>query len=58
MDQFSPKWMPIQEGGTAISIAHATNKPILFLGLGQEYDDIVKFDPQWLVSRLFGEAET
>ena len=45
-------------GGTAISIAHATNKPILFLGLGQEYDDIVKFDPQWLVSRLFGEAET
>ncbi|MGA3198759.1 MAG: signal recognition particle-docking protein FtsY [Halobacteriota archaeon] len=46
------------KGGTAISIAHATNKPILFLGLGQKYDDIVKFNPQWLLSRLFGEAET
>jgi len=46
------------KGGTAISIAHATNKPILFLGLGQKYDDIIKFNPQWLVSRLFGEVET
>ena len=46
------------KGGTAISIAHATHKPILFLGLGQKYDDIVKFNPQWLMSRLFDEAET
>jgi len=46
------------KGGTAISIAHATNKPILFLGLGQKYEDIVKFSPQWLVTRLFGEAQT
>jgi fused signal recognition particle receptor len=45
-------------GGTAISIAHATSKPILFLGLGQKYEDMVKFDPQWLVNRLFGEADT
>jgi len=41
------------KGGAAISIAHTTGKPILFFGVGQEYDDIVKFDPQWLVDRLF-----
>lgn len=41
------------KGGAAISIAHTTGKPILFLGIGQEYDDMIKFDPQWLVERLF-----
>jgi len=46
------------KGGTAISIAHATRKPILFMGLGQRYEDIVKFEPQWLVNRLFDEGET
>jgi fused signal recognition particle receptor len=45
------------KGGTAISIAHATNKPILFLGVGQNYEDIIKFDPQWLMTRLFDEAD-
>ena len=45
------------KGGTAISIAHATSKPILFLGIGQNYEDMVKFDPQWLMNRLFDEAD-
>lgn len=43
------------KGGAAISIAHSTSKPILFLGLGQEYDDLEKFDAEWLVDRLLGE---
>lgn len=41
------------KGGAAISIAYATGKPILFLGIGQSYKDLVKFEPQWLVARLF-----
>jgi len=41
------------KGGAAISIAYATGKPILFLGTGQGYKDLVKFDPEWLVDRLF-----
>jgi fused signal recognition particle receptor len=41
------------KGGAAISIAHTTGKPILFLGVGQEYEDIVKFDANWLIDRLF-----
>ncbi|NKQ39876.1 MAG: signal recognition particle-docking protein FtsY [Methanosarcinales archaeon] len=41
------------KGGAAISIAYITNKPILFLGMGQEYDDLKKFDPDWFIEQLF-----
>ncbi len=41
------------KGGAAISIAYTTGKPILFLGVGQTYKDLVKFDPNWLLDRLF-----
>ncbi|MDN5310640.1 MAG: fused signal recognition particle receptor [Methanolobus sp.] len=43
------------KGGAAISIAYITCKPILFLGMGQGYDDLQKFDPQWFVDQLFAE---
>ena len=43
------------KGGTAISIAHSTSKPILFFGTGQGYDDLEKFNEEWLVDRLLGE---
>jgi len=43
------------QGGAAISIAHVTGKPILFLGTGQGYDDIERFDPEWIVDELLGE---
>ena len=39
-------------GGAAISIAYVTGRPILFLGVGQGYDDIERFDPERLVDRL------
>jgi len=45
------------QGGAAISIAHVTGKPILFLGTGQEYDDLERFDPERLVDRLLGGEE-
>ncbi|HEX7628283.1 MAG TPA: signal recognition particle-docking protein FtsY, partial [Candidatus Methanoperedens sp.] len=41
------------KGGAAISISYTTGKPILFLGVGQTYKDLVKFEPQWLIARLF-----
>jgi len=43
------------KGGAALSIAHAVGKPIAFVGVGQEYDDLVPFDPNWMVERLFSE---
>ncbi|AXR79751.1 signal recognition particle-docking protein FtsY [Natrarchaeobaculum sulfurireducens] len=42
-------------GGAAISVAHVTGKPILFLGVGQGYDDIEPFDPDEMVDRLLAE---
>ncbi len=45
------------QGGAAISIAHVTGKPILFLGTGQDYDDIERFDPEWVVDELLGNAD-
>lgn len=43
------------KGGAALSIAHAVGKPIAFVGVGQDYDDLVIFNPKWMVNRLFGE---
>jgi len=43
-------------GGAAISVAHVTGKPILFLGTGQDYDDVERFDPDEMVDRLLRSA--
>jgi fused signal recognition particle receptor len=41
-------------GGAALSIAYVTGRPVVFIGVGQEYDDIQKFDPDWFTQRLVG----
>jgi len=41
------------KGGTAISISYVTGKPVLFFGVGQGYEDLVKFDSKWLLERIF-----
>jgi len=43
------------KGGAAISIAYITGKPILFFGIGQGYEDLKKFDPEWFVDQLFNQ---
>jgi fused signal recognition particle receptor len=43
------------QGGAAISVAHVTGKPILFLGTGQDYEDLERFDPERIVNELLGE---
>ena len=43
------------KGGAALSIAHTIGKPIAFVCNGQEYEDIVKFNAEWMLDRLFGE---
>jgi fused signal recognition particle receptor len=45
------------QGGAAISIAYVTGKPILFLGTGQGYEDLQRFDPEALVDSLLGVEE-
>jgi fused signal recognition particle receptor len=41
-------------GGAAISIAHTIGKPLMFLGTGQGYEDIIPFDPVQVVEELLG----
>jgi len=41
-----------EKGGTAISVSYITGKPILFLGTGQEYKNLEKFDKEKLLKQL------
>ena len=41
-----------EKGGTIISVSHATNKPIFYLGTGQEYKDLQLFDKQKFINDL------
>ncbi|KAK6075784.1 SRP54-type protein [Seiridium cupressi] len=38
--------------GTIVSIVHATNVPVLFVGVGQHYEDIRSFSVKWAVKKL------
>ncbi|MCD6143824.1 MAG: signal recognition particle-docking protein FtsY, partial [Thermococcus sp.] len=29
--------------------------PILFVGVGQGYDDLIPFDEKWILEKIFGE---
>ena len=42
------------KGGAGLSIAHATGRPIVLAGIGQGYDDLIQFEPTWLMDQLFG----
>jgi len=44
------------KGGAAISIAHTIGKPVMFLGTGQGYDDIIPFSPDRVVGELLGDG--
>ena len=41
------------KGGAALSISSAIGQPIAFVGIGQEYGDIMPFDATWIVERIF-----
>ena len=44
-------------GGAAISIKQVTNKPIKFLGMGEDLNSLEKFRPQGLASRILGMGD-
>lgn len=41
------------KGGASISISYVIQRPIMFLGTGQSYDDIIEYDPEWVLEQLF-----
>ena len=42
------------KGGAIISITYLTSKPIIYLGVGQNYNDIIPFNLDTFVESLFG----
>lgn len=40
------------KGGAILSVAHITQKPILFVGVGQGYNDLQVFKPELIVDEL------
>jgi len=41
-----------EKGGAAISVSYVTKKPILYLGVGQEYKDLQPFDKDKLLASI------
>lgn len=41
------------KGGSSLSIAYTIGKPLLFIGVGQEYKDQIPFNPEWMVQHIF-----
>ena len=41
------------KGGAALSIAHATGRPIVLAGGGPKYDDLQQIDPDWVLQMMF-----
>lgn len=41
-----------EKGGTIVSVGYITKKPILYLGIGQNYEDLELFDKKKFIERL------
>ena len=41
------------KGGAGLSIAFTTGRPIVMVGVGQEYEDLQQFEPNWLLDEMF-----
>ncbi|MBW2995268.1 signal recognition particle-docking protein FtsY [Candidatus Woesearchaeota archaeon] len=47
-----------EKGGAAVSVSYVTKKPILYLGMGQKYEDLKEFTPNLIFENLkFESAE-
>jgi fused signal recognition particle receptor len=44
------------KGGSSLSVSYITGKPVIFIGVGQEYSDLLPFDAKWFSERLLVES--
>ena len=44
-------------GGAALSIVNVTSTPILYVGVGQEYDDLIPFDKNTFLENVFEKTD-
>lgn len=44
-------------GGAALSVKHVTGKPIKFMGVGEKFTEIEKFDPKRIADRIMDKGD-
>ena len=44
------------KGGIILSLARETPKPVRYIGIGQQYPDLVEFRAEWVIENLFPKA--
>jgi fused signal recognition particle receptor len=40
------------KGGSSLSVSYVTGKPIIYVGTGQGYDDLQRFDAEWFADKI------
>lgn len=43
-------------GGSSLSVAYLTGKPIIYVGVGQEYRDLQPFDAAWFAEKILADT--
>jgi fused signal recognition particle receptor len=44
------------KGGSSLSISYVTGKPVIYVGVGQEYGDLERFDARWFAEKILENA--
>jgi fused signal recognition particle receptor len=44
------------KGGSSLSVSYLTGKPVIFIGVGQSYDDLQPFDALWFAEKLIQDS--
>lgn len=44
------------KGGSSLSVSYVTGKPIIYVGVGQGYGDLQRFDPGWFAEKILGDT--
>lgn len=45
------------KGGISLSLGYEVQSPIYYLGIGQNYDDLIEFNSEWLVTNIIGASK-
>jgi len=44
------------KGGSSLSVSYLTGKPIIYVGVGQEYPDLQPFEAEWFAEKILGDS--
>jgi len=44
------------KGGSSLSVSYLTGKPIIYVGIGQKYDDLQRFEASWFAEKILSDT--